>query len=96
MKDLTITIGRISATRQGATASASVPGFKLRGFHGAVPHTPACERLWPAAADVLCDELAKIRQALQAAKTLVDADADTAPSPARETLARLLGELEIA
>lgn len=92
-KSLTVTVGRISASRQGAAPGVSLPSLTLRGFHGATPYAAPHDRLWPAEADVLCDELTKIRDALVAAKALLDALEDARP---KETLARLLGELEVA
>lgn len=71
----------------------SLPSLTLHGFHGTVPYTPAHDRLWPAAADLLCDELIKIRAALLAAKTLLTTPKDAS---AKEALARLLGDLGIA
>ncbi len=92
-KELTVTVGRISATRQGLAPGVSIPNLTLRGFHGEDQYAPPHDRLWPAAASVLCDELAKIRAALLAAKTLGD---DPKDRVAKATLVRLLGELEVA
>jgi hypothetical protein len=58
-----------------------------------MPYSPLHTRLWPAAADVLCDELTKIRTALLTAKTLLAVPTDAI---AKENLVQLLGELEIA